>query len=97
MEISLDDYLNQCGYKWKGKNIRELPIKYLANIRLWIVNKCEKENLDFNNYDIYKNIVKEMQKREEEKPLLIYDKHNIAGHGTHYYEDKYGNYIGAVE
>lgn len=53
MEISLDDYLNQCGDKWKGNNIR-----------LWIVNKCEKENLDFNNYDIYKNIVKEMQKRE---------------------------------
>lgn len=97
MKVSVNDYLNQCNNEWKGKNIRELPIKYLANIKPWIISKCEEENLDFNNYDIYKNIVKEIQKKEDEKLFLIYDKHNVAGYGTHYYEDKEGNYIETVK
>lgn len=97
MEISLDDYLNQCRDKWKGKDIKELPAKYLNNIRVWIMNKCKKEGLNYRDYSIFNNIEKELDRRDDEEQILVYDKNNLSGHGTHYYVDKEGNYIGTVK
>ena len=73
---------------WKGKNIDDLPLKYLSNIKRYL----EKHNE--TDIEIYKNICKTIIKKEEEQPILVYDKHNTLGYGTHYYEDKNGNIIG---
>lgn len=91
---NLSSYLNSCNNKWKGKDIKELPVKHLLNIKLWIINKCEKEGLNYKEYSIYNNINKELEKRDNDKPILVYDKRNISGYGKHYYVDKNGNYLG---